>query len=115
MLTSVPECKECALYREWLEKESIEKRHLQALLFKKVGLIDKANEEELDEADWPVVQRGIRLSELRRHLESQSRRNVTPGVQAPEARVATPSELTEAERLFEEKLNEVQQTPVQQA
>jgi hypothetical protein len=84
-------CEKCELYREWLELEIKEKEYFKNLLLNP----NPGSERSEETPEWPSFNRGTSLSAIRRQLEADSVKRSKP---------AEDSELTEAERRFEESL-----------
>lgn len=97
-LTSHPECQACKILEETVRYEREQKEHYLNLLHTRVGL--KSVDESVDEKDWTSVTKTATLTQLRRDAVNNSR-------------LARDKEKTPAERLFEEKLNEVKKEPIQ--
>lgn len=93
-LFSEPDCKKCPIYREWLEQELAEKKILMERILNLES--SKSVNQDLDTLDeWPSINRNMTLSDIRRRLELAHKKPI----------VATESEKTEAEKLFEDNLN----------
>lgn len=93
-----PECKQCKLYREILERYIDEKDYLQQVLLTATGVISKTAEEKATMEDMrPMPSRTMSLSHLRSQAEAASKRKAY--------KLANPIDLTEAERLFEKELS----------
>lgn len=96
-------CQACAVYREWLEKET----HHNRYLLKK--LLDKETIEDVDINDddyEPVISRHATLSQLRRMAELHSlKKSLEPSLDKEDMAVpARDEELTEAELVFQKEL-----------
>lgn len=86
------------IYREWLEKETQEKRYYHELLMSYMSHTEVTDQPQAKFGPeyMPVIHKGVTLSGLRRELERNSR-----------AKLAGKEELTPSEQLFQSKLDEV--------
>lgn len=90
-------CESCKLLREVLERESAERKLLLDIILTRSNFVNINNNQQLaDElANLPTINRYVTLSSVRREAEEKSRER---------AKVAKDSEMTEAERKFQEAL-----------
>lgn len=96
------ECKTCKVLERELEIVRTEKNELQEILFRRVGLIQQ--EEEIASTEFKSIHKHVSLSKLRTELEARQRSIARKP--ALDNLVANPAELTEAERKFQDSLNE---------
>ena len=101
-LTRERECKTCEAYREFLEKETEEKRYYQQLLLSKAGLLNEVEKEQLSVRDFPVLHRGFTLSGIRREASRYLKKKAENGGVVP----AEEHDLTPGEKLFQQKLGD---------
>lgn len=96
-----PPCPCCAIYREQVEIESQRARYYEQLLLKRLGAISNDEIAGDVQTDYsPVYSRTMTLSQLRRQAERKFSVKES-------GEIANPIEKTEAEALFEERLNNV--------
>jgi hypothetical protein len=90
-------CESCKLLREVLERESAERKLLLDIILTRSNFVNlNSNQQLADElANLPTINRYVTLSSVRREAEEKSRER---------AKVAKDSEMTEAERKFQEAL-----------
>lgn len=94
------DCKTCEAYREFLEVETQRSRYFEQLLLKRVGIIQSDTVQEDEQTLLPVVHRMASLSAIRRAAEQLKKNKKSDNP------VADISELTEAERVFQEHLGD---------
>lgn len=90
------DCPSCKAYREFLEIESQRARYFEQLLLTRAGIIDKEHQQVENEEYQPVFHRASTLSSIRRAAEELTKKR-------PVTIIASDSELTEAERLFQQE------------
>jgi hypothetical protein len=90
-------CENCKLLREVLERESAERKLLLDIILTRSNFVNISNNQQLAEelANLPTINRFVTLSSVRREAEEKSREK---------ARVAKDSDMTDAERKFQEAL-----------
>lgn len=92
-----PPCKCCEVYRECLENESQRARYYERLLLSRLGVNTTDTEVAEDVEFLPTFSRTATLSQIRRSAERRFAEKKDT--------VANKQELTEAEKLFEQSLN----------
>jgi hypothetical protein len=92
-----PQCKGCILYHEMLQREIADKNYYRQLALRNAGVIKSDEEVHIDKENWQPVRRPITLTQARR-MASEYKKN--------EAELAKDRDKTDAEKLFEEQLNE---------
>lgn len=104
IIISRPVCDRCSLYKETLDREIEHREYLERLLLTKAGLIDKIDEQDMEDTDmsFPSIGKRNTLSHMRLLAESESRKKAK-ALRSDDT--AKPTELTAAEKLFQDRLN----------
>jgi len=104
LVNRTPECPTCEVLKSWLDQERAKREYYEQLVLTRSGIVKDTEQIVTSVESFPSIQRVTTLSSLRRQAEMQSR-NMRNQSATETSSIARPSELTEAEALFERELN----------